>query len=74
MYIGIHSLCSKLFVAPLAAITASIILGFEATSLAHLSMASFAHSSLQNLSSSIRLEGSVGAQQFSDPSKDVQWD
>ena len=43
--------------APLAAITASSLFEYDATSLAHLSLGSFAHSSLQHLSSSIRLDG-----------------
>ena len=40
--------------APLAANTASSLLGYDATSLAH---GSFSHSSLQILSSSVRLDG-----------------
>ena len=55
MYISIHSLCSVLCCGTLAAITASSLLEYEATSLAHLSLASFAQSSLQNPLSSIRL-------------------
>ena len=43
--------------APLAAITASSLLGYDATSLAHLYLGSFSHSSLQILSSSVRLDG-----------------
>ena len=51
--------------APLASITASSLLGYDATLLAHLYLGSFPHSSLQILSSSISLEGSVTAQLFS---------
>jgi hypothetical protein len=40
--------------APSAAITASSLLGFDATSLAHLYLRSISHSSLQILSSSVR--------------------
>jgi hypothetical protein len=40
----------------LAAIKASSFLGFDATSLAHLYLWSFFHSSLQILSSSVRLD------------------
>ena len=40
--------------APLAAITASSLLGYDATSLVHLYLGIFSHSSLQILSSSIR--------------------
>jgi hypothetical protein len=43
--------------APLAAITASGFLGYDATNLAHLYLQSFSHSSLQILSSSARLDG-----------------
>uniref|UniRef100_A0A674EIW8 DENN domain containing 4C n=1 Tax=Salmo trutta TaxID=8032 RepID=A0A674EIW8_SALTR len=43
--------------APLTAITASSLLGYDATSLVHLSLGSFSHSSLQILSSSVRLDG-----------------
>uniref|UniRef100_A0A674BFT4 Uncharacterized protein n=1 Tax=Salmo trutta TaxID=8032 RepID=A0A674BFT4_SALTR len=42
---------------PLAEITASSLLGFDATSLAHLYLGSFSHYSLQILSSSVRLNG-----------------
>ena len=38
-------------------ITASSLLGYDATSLAHLYLGSFSHSSLQILSSSVRLDG-----------------
>jgi hypothetical protein len=41
----------------LAAITASSLLGYDATSVAHLYLGSFSHSSLQILSSSVRLDG-----------------
>ena len=43
--------------APLAPITALSISEYDAASLAHLFLGSFRHSSLQNLSSSIRLDG-----------------
>jgi hypothetical protein len=43
--------------APLAAITASSLLGYDAISLAHLYLGSFSHYSLQILSSSVRLDG-----------------
>ena len=43
--------------APLAAITASSLLGYDATSLAHLYLGSFSQTSLQILSSSVRLDG-----------------
>ena len=43
--------------APLAAITALSLLCYDATSLAHLYLGSFSHSSLQILSSSTRLDG-----------------
>ena len=42
------------FEAPLAAITASSLPGYDATSLAHLYLGSFSNSSLQ---SSVRLDG-----------------
>jgi hypothetical protein len=41
---------------PLAAITALSLLGYEATSLAHLYLGIFSHSSLQILSGSVRLD------------------
>ena len=40
-----------------AVITASSLLGYDATSLAHMYLGSFSPSSLQILSSSVRLEG-----------------
>ncbi len=43
--------------APLAPITASSLFEYDAPSLAHLFLGSFSHSSLQDLSSSIRLDG-----------------
>ena len=43
--------------APLAVITASSLIGYDAGSLAHLYLGSFSHSSLQILSSSVRLDG-----------------
>ena len=43
--------------APLAASTASSLLGYETTTLAHLYLGSFSHSPLQILSSSVRLDG-----------------
>ena len=42
---------------PFAAITASNLLGCDDTSLAHLYLGSFSHSSLQIHSSSVRLDG-----------------
>ena len=57
-YISIQTLYSVLFVeAPLAAIIALSLLGYDATSLAHLYLEGFSHSSLQILSSSVRLNG-----------------
>ena len=41
----------------MAGITASSLLGYDATSLAHLYLGSLSHSSLQILSSSVRLDG-----------------
>ena len=41
----------------MAAITVVSLLGYDATSLAHLYLGSFSHSSLQILSSSVRLDG-----------------
>ena len=41
----------------LAAITASSLLGYDATSLAHIYLGSSSHSSLQILSSSVRMDG-----------------
>ena len=43
--------------APLASITSLSLLGYDATSVAHLCLGSFTHSSLQILSSSFRLDG-----------------
>ena len=57
IYISIQTLHSVLVEAPLAAITASSLLGYDATSSAHLYLGSFSHSSLQILSSSVRLDG-----------------
>ena len=49
------SLLTQYFVeAPLEMITALSLLGYDATSLTHLYLGSFSHSSLQILSSSIR--------------------
>jgi hypothetical protein len=42
---------------PLAAIIASSFLGYDASSLAHLYLGSFSHSSLQILSNSVRFDG-----------------
>ena len=57
-YISIQTLYSVLFVeAPLAAIIALSLLGYDATSLAHLYLGDFSRSSLQILSSSVRLDG-----------------
>ena len=52
-----HLLKYSDFVGPLAAITAYSLLGYEATSLVHLYLGSFSHSSRQILSSSVRLDG-----------------
>ena len=52
------------FEAPLAVITTLSLLGYDATSLAHLYLGSFSHSSIQTLSSSVRLIGSIAAQLF----------
>ncbi len=43
--------------APLAAVTASGLFGYDATSFAHLDLGIFRHSSLQIPSSSVRLDG-----------------
>ncbi len=53
-----HIYISKLLMveAPLAAITALSLLGYDATSFAHLDWGIFWHSSLQILSSSVRLD------------------
>ena len=56
IYISIQTLYSVLCWTTLAAITASSLLGYDATSLAHLYLGSFSHSSLQILSSSVRLD------------------
>ena len=50
-------LLSTFVEAPLAVITALSLLGYDATSLAQLYLGSFSHSSLQILSSSVRLDG-----------------
>ncbi len=53
-----YSAFAQYFVeAPLAPITALSLFEYDATSLAHLFLGSFSHSSLQDLSSSIRLDG-----------------
>ncbi len=57
MYISIHSLYSILCWNTLAPITASSLFVYDATSLAHLFLGSSSHSSLQDLSSSIRSDG-----------------
>ncbi|MDI2598507.1 hypothetical protein QA786_15070, partial [Listeria monocytogenes] len=44
---------------PLAVITALSILGYDATSLTHLYLGSFSHSSLQILSSSVKLDAAT---------------
>ena len=54
--LSIQTLYSVLVEAPMAAITASSLLEYDATSLAHLYLGSFCHSSLQILSSSVRLD------------------
>lgn len=50
-------LCQYLVEPPLAEITAASLLGYVSTSFAHLETGIFAHSSLQNSSSSARLVG-----------------
>ena len=45
------------FEAPLAAITVLSLIGYDATSLAHMYLGSFSHYCLQILSSSVRLDG-----------------
>ncbi len=62
-------LCQYFVEAPLAAITASSLFEYDATSLAHLFLDRFSHSPLQDLSSSIRLDGE---HRFSDLSRVVQ--
>ena len=57
VYVGIFRPFTQYFGAPLAAITASSLLGCDPTSLAHLYLWSFSHSSLQILSSAVRLDG-----------------
>ena len=57
IYISIRPFFQYFVEAPLAAITASSLLGYDATSLAHLYLGSFSHFSLQILSSSVRLDG-----------------
>uniref|UniRef100_A0A674C9W2 Capping protein regulator and myosin 1 linker 1 n=1 Tax=Salmo trutta TaxID=8032 RepID=A0A674C9W2_SALTR len=49
--------------------TASSLLGSDATSLAHLYLGSFSHSSLQILSSSVRLDGEQGVVVVGSPEK-----
>ena len=49
MYITITAFAQYFVDAPLAAITASSLFEYDATSLAHPSLGSFAHSSLQHL-------------------------
>jgi hypothetical protein len=57
---------------PLVVITASSLLGYDATSLAHLYLGSFSHSYLQILSSSVRLDGERRCTAFSGLSRDVR--
>jgi hypothetical protein len=58
IYISIQTLVTQyVSEAPLAAISALSRLGYDATSLAHLYLGTFSHSSLQVLSSSVRLDG-----------------
>ena len=48
---------SDILLSTLAMITASSLLGYDATSMAHLCLGSFSHNSLQIPSSSVRLDG-----------------
>ena len=57
IYTSLQTLYSVLCWSTLAALTTSSLLGHDATSLAHLYLGSFSHSSLQILSSSVRLDG-----------------
>ena len=57
IYISIQTFTQYFFEASLAAFTISSLLGCDATSLAHLYLGSFSHSSLQILSSSVRMDG-----------------
>ena len=57
IYVSIQPFTQYFVEAPLAAITALSLLGYDATSLAHLYLVSFYHSSLHILSSSVRLDG-----------------
>ena len=58
IYITIPRPFTQYFVeAPLAVISSSSLLGFDATSLAHLYLGSFSHSSLHILLSSVSLDG-----------------
>lgn len=60
-----HYLSQYCVDAHLSAVTASSLHEYDATSLAHLSLGSFAHSSLQNLLSSINLDGNWWCTDFS---------
>jgi hypothetical protein len=57
IYISIQNLTQYFDKVPLAEITASSLLGYDATNLAHLYLGSFSHSSLQIPLSSVRLDG-----------------
>ena len=58
IYISIQTLNSVLcWITFFSVITALSLLGYDATSLAHLYLGSFSHSSLQILLSSVRLDG-----------------
>lgn len=57
MHISIHHLTQYFANAPFSAIKAPGLLEDDETSLAHLSLGGFTHSSVQCLSSSIRIDG-----------------
>lgn len=63
-----------MFTALLIQATASSLCGDDATNLAHLSLVSLIYSALQCLSSSFRLNGSIGTQPFPDLCRDVKPD
>ena len=73
-FLSIHSLCSILCCGTMPAITASSLLEYEATSLAHLSLASSPIPLYRTSRAPSGWMGSVGAQPLSDPFRDVQWD
>ena len=69
MYISINTLDLVIVEGRLVAITAISLFGSDATSLTHLNLGYFSHSSLQILKSSVRLDGD--AQLFSGTSIDL---